>query len=125
MPRCQLGDYDGPDDGCRIVAGLVILVMIVARTAVAASIPMTTWSAIGAKVRGSDDGDEMKDEPQIMTLGEIADFLKVHRSTLYRLIKQRKLPVFRIGSDYRARRADLMEWMQAQTDNAGGTPTPR
>ena len=57
----------------------------------------------------SDDGDEMKDEPQIMTLGEIADFLKVHRSTLYRLIKQRKLPVFRIGSDYRARRADLME----------------
>ena len=51
-----------------------------------------------------------------MTLGEIADFLKVHRSTLYKLIKQRKLPVFRIGSDYRARRADLMEWMQAQTD---------
>ena len=39
------------------------------------------------------------DEPQIMTLGGIADFLKVHRSTLYRLIKQRKLPVFRIGSD--------------------------
>lgn len=67
----------------------------------------------------------MKDEPQIMTLGEIADFLKVHRSTIYKLIKQRKLPVFRIGSDYRARRADLMEWMQAQTDNAGGTPTPR
>ena len=55
-------------------------------------------------------------EPQIMTLGEIADFLKCHRSTIYKLIKQRKLPVFRIGSDYRARRADLVEWMQAQTD---------
>ena len=61
----------------------------------------------GVKYRRNQNAqeDEVIDEPQIMTLGEIADFLKVHRSTLYRLIKQRKLPVFRIGSDYRARRS--------------------
>ena len=36
-----------------------------------------------------------------MTVGEAADYLRVHRSTIYRLIKEKQIPAFRVGSDYR------------------------
>ncbi len=37
---------------------------------------------------------------EIMTIKEVAAYLRVHQSTLYRLIKRGKLPTFRVGSDF-------------------------
>src|SRR5262245_43867296 len=38
----------------------------------------------------------------VITLAEAAKFLKVHRSTLYRMIRQNTLPgAFRVGNDWR------------------------
>jgi len=46
----------------------------------------------------------------VITLAEAAKFLRVNRSTLYRMIHQQKLPgVFRVGSDWRVN-ADVM-WL--------------
>lgn len=46
----------------------------------------------------------------VITLAEAAKFLRVNRSTLYRMIHQQKLPgVFRVGSDWRIN-ADVM-WL--------------
>jgi excisionase family DNA binding protein len=57
-------------------------------------------------------------EHEILTLGEVAELLRVHRSTIYRLVKKGKLPFFRIGPDYRFERYRINEWRAQQEINA-------
>lgn len=52
----------------------------------------------------------------VMTVKEVAHYLKVHQSTVYRLLKQSALPAFRLGSDWRFRKVDLDEWLKQQTE---------
>jgi len=42
----------------------------------------------------------------------VCDYLRIHKSTLYRLIKRDEIPYFRIGSDYRFNREAIDEWMK-------------
>jgi excisionase family DNA binding protein len=51
---------------------------------------------------------------EIMNIAQVAEYLLTHPSTIYRLLKRRKIPAFRLGSDWRFRRADLEEWAAAQ-----------
>ena len=53
-------------------------------------------------------------DPEIMTSYEVAAYLRVSRTTVIRLLKRRNLPGFRIGVDYRFRRADIDEWVEAR-----------
>ncbi len=43
----------------------------------------------------------------ILTIREVADYLKVTERTLYRLVQEGKLPSFRVGNSWRFRREDL------------------
>lgn len=47
----------------------------------------------------------------VMTLEEVAAFLQVHPSTIYRLLKQGKIPAFKIGSDWRFNQESIERWM--------------
>lgn len=38
---------------------------------------------------------------KVMTVTELAVYLRVHRTTLYRLLRRGELPGFRVGSDWR------------------------
>lgn len=53
-------------------------------------------------------------EPALMTVKDLADYLNVHPSTIYRLLRQGKLPAFKIGSDWRFRRLDIERWIRDQ-----------
>jgi excisionase family DNA binding protein len=48
---------------------------------------------------------------RIMTVAEVAKYLRVHRSTLCRLVRQHQFPAFKIGSDYRFERDAIAKWM--------------
>jgi excisionase family DNA binding protein len=48
---------------------------------------------------------------QVLTVNELADFLRIHRSTVYRLLKTKSLPAFRVGSDWRFNTETVNEWM--------------
>jgi excisionase family DNA binding protein len=37
----------------------------------------------------------------VMTVREVSDYLHVHPSTIYRLVKHKQIPAFHIGSDWR------------------------
>jgi len=50
----------------------------------------------------------------VLTAAEVAAYLKVRPSTIYRLLKNRKLPAFKIGSDYRFKCEQIDEWRAAQ-----------
>lgn len=55
---------------------------------------------------------------QMLTAQELAVFLRVNRSTVYRLLKRRDLPGFRIGSEWRFDAAEIDQWFR-QRGGAG------
>jgi excisionase family DNA binding protein len=46
----------------------------------------------------------------IMTLDEVASYLRVHTSTVYRMAKSHAIPAFKIGSDWRFNRESIDQW---------------
>jgi excisionase family DNA binding protein len=58
-----------------------------------------------------------------MTVKEAAVYLRVHRSTIYRLLQSGVLPgAFRVGSDWRILRSTLDTALQSLTDLSYKTP---
>jgi excisionase family DNA binding protein len=56
-----------------------------------------------------------------LTVDELSDLLQVHRSTIYRLLRERKLPGFRVGSDWRFNVEEVERWLRSQTNSRGET----
>lgn len=52
----------------------------------------------------------MADSAKVLTVNELADYLRVHRSTIYRLLKKGQLPGFKIGSDWRFNIEAIDRW---------------
>jgi excisionase family DNA binding protein len=51
---------------------------------------------------------------KIMTVREVSEYLRVHSTTVYRLLKQGKLPAFRVGSDWRFNVDAIDLWRRGQ-----------
>jgi excisionase family DNA binding protein len=51
---------------------------------------------------------------RIMTVAEVAQYLQVHPSTLYKLVRRHQIPAFKIGADYRFDRDAIETWMADQ-----------
>jgi excisionase family DNA binding protein len=54
---------------------------------------------------------------EVMTVTELADYLRVHPTTIYRLLRTRQLPGYRVGSEWRFNRAAIEQW-QRETEHA-------
>ena len=54
-------------------------------------------------------------EPALMTVKDLASYLNVHPSTIYRMLAQNTLPAFKIGSDWRFHRDAIDEWIRSKT----------
>jgi excisionase family DNA binding protein len=50
----------------------------------------------------------------LMTLQEIADRLRVGRSTIHRLLKRNQIPAFRIGRHWRFNDEEIDKWCESQ-----------
>lgn len=57
----------------------------------------------------------MSDE--ILTLREVADYLKLTEKTAYRLAAEGKLPGFKVGGSWRFKRTDLEAWIESKKNN--------
>lgn len=53
-------------------------------------------------------------QPKVLTVKELADYLRVHTSTIYRLLKYRRLPAFKVGSDWRFNMESIDRWREQQ-----------
>jgi excisionase family DNA binding protein len=49
---------------------------------------------------------------EVLTLEEVADFLHIHPSTVYRLLKNRRIPAFKVGSDWRFNQESIEQWVK-------------
>ena len=47
----------------------------------------------------------------VLTLREVAEYLKVNERTIYRLLGGRKIPAFEVGGSWRFRLAEIGEWI--------------
>lgn len=52
----------------------------------------------------------------ILTLKDIAAYLKLAEKTAYRLASEGKLPSFKVGGSWRFKREDLEAWIEVQKD---------
>ena len=55
---------------------------------------------------------------QVLTVAEVAAFLRVNRSTVYKLIRRGELPAFKVGSDWRFNRTQIEELFKVRTPDA-------
>jgi len=61
-----------------------------------------------------EDRKTMRPDAKVITIGELCQYLRVHRSTLYRLLKKQQLPGFKIGSDWRFNVEAIDSWRNQQ-----------
>lgn len=56
--------------------------------------------------------------PTIMTVKEVAKYLRMHMTSVYRLAKAGVLPAHRVGGSWRFKKGEIEEWLK----NRGNTP---
>jgi excisionase family DNA binding protein len=63
---------------------------------------------------------------KFLTLKELSTYLRVHPSTIYRLLRQGELPGFKLGSDWRFSLEAIDLWRQGQNGESeqAGTNGP-
>jgi excisionase family DNA binding protein len=50
----------------------------------------------------------------ILTIAELSRHLRVHPTTIYRLLRQGRIPGFRVGSAWRFNRSEIETWEHSQ-----------
>ena len=63
------------------------------------------------------------DEGEILTLKQVADFLKVTERTIYRLAAAKKIPAFRVGGTWRFSKAEINQWIRLQSEGGKNDET--
>ena len=59
-------------------------------------------------------------DDEILTIKQVAEFLKVTDRTIYRLAAAKLIPAFKVGGTWRFSRAYLDRWIARQTSEAQG-----
>lgn len=56
---------------------------------------------------------------EILTLKEVAEYLKLAEKTAYRLAAEGKLPGFKVGGSWRFKESDIEKWIEQKKNNKG------
>jgi excisionase family DNA binding protein len=55
---------------------------------------------------------------KLMTIGEVADYLRVTKKTIYRLLRQGKIPATKVGNQWRFAQDSINEWLKQKSVKA-------
>jgi len=59
---------------------------------------------------------------EVLTIQELAVYLKISKSTIYKLVREGKIPSQKIGRHWRFRKEAIDRWLDASQSNV---PSPR
>lgn len=59
----------------------------------------------------------------ILTMREVAEFLKINEKTAYKLTAAGKLPGFKVGGSWRFKRDDIESWIETKVSEGHGSST--
>jgi len=61
----------------------------------------------------------LSDITPVLTVRDLSHYLRVHPTTVYRLLKTGQLPAFRVGSDWRFNIEEIDRWRVDREKNPG------
>jgi excisionase family DNA binding protein len=64
-------------------------------------------------------------EDPILTIPEVARYLKISKSKIYALVSKEEIPHLKIGRNVRIRRKDLQAWMEKQSNQLSFEVLPK
>ena len=56
--------------------------------------------------------------PEVLTVEQVAQLLHLHTMTIYRLVKEGRLPGFKVGGRWRFEKSALEHWMIDRAQDA-------
>ncbi len=59
-----------------------------------------------------DEDKSRRYKPSIMTLPELAKYIRVHKSTVYRMLKQNRIPAIKVGNQWRFKKERIDRWLE-------------
>lgn len=59
---------------------------------------------------------------ELMTLKEVARYLRLSMQTLYKMVEQGRIPALRAGARWRFRRDEVDNWMRTRAQGIHGRP---
>lgn len=62
-----------------------------------------------------------KNSTAILTVSEVSGYLRIHPTTLYRLLRRHELPAFKIGNDWRISAEAMNRWLN-ELETRGAEP---
>ncbi|MCC6950815.1 MAG: helix-turn-helix domain-containing protein [Phycisphaerales bacterium] len=54
--------------------------------------------------------------PEVMTISDLAEYLQVSKSSLYKLVQQGKVPGQKVGKHWRFRKDTVDQWLSASSE---------
>ena len=63
-------------------------------------------------------------EGDILTIKQVAEYLKVTDRTIYKLAAAKKIPAFKVGGTWRFSRADIDSWIKRQSSEVQDNDDP-
>jgi excisionase family DNA binding protein len=64
-------------------------------------------------------------EDSILTIPEVARYLKISKSKMYSLVSKEEIPHLKIGRNVRIRRQDLQAWIEKQCNQLSFEVLPK
>ena len=58
---------------------------------------------------------------QVLTVKQVADYLKVNERTVYRMAVAKKIPGFKVGASWRFKLTEIEKWINKQTSESSGS----
>lgn len=58
----------------------------------------------------------------LMTIEEVASYLRLSKDTVYRMVQKGKIPASKVGMQWRFRRSDLDLWLDKNKNVGHGDP---
>ncbi len=57
---------------------------------------------------------------QVLTVKDVAEYLKVNQRTVYRMAAAGTIPAFKVGSSWRFKQSDINKWIESQSNESYG-----
>lgn len=61
-----------------------------------------------------------EENESVLTIDELAEYLKISKSTLYKLVQEGEVPGQKVGRHWRFSRRVIDRWIEREDDEKGG-----
>ena len=80
-----------------------------------AFIPVMVVDARSHRIRAVDRSGDDSELGDILTVNEVAEYLKIPKQTVYRMVRSGDLRAFKAGKHWRVQRVELGTWIARQS----------